>query len=550
MSGENPKPNLRTTEEVLKHLKDKGILKIEVEEAEKVINALLKTAKDFKPENPAMALKMYYQMGQTGLKLSDRQREILFKELTGYEIKDIMEMGAKASEIIEVDAVEIEEVTEEIDGSDVELPAVKKKDDRFLLDIVADAKITNLTIEMVKFGMKSYPKIKGKSTLGNILKGTGLGALALTTIIGGSGAILAARALRLAGKGLKAARGTAAKALHNKALKNMEKTKKGIDSEKKQLSELSEAQRGELDTFFLDHSLDIDKAQKTIQALRGDKILPEDAERIIITEYDSQSLVRDTNLTRIVNFDTLEIFEQAYGIDPDKMADFISRITVDKEGKLEFPEGTDIDVKQFNEDDMNLLSVAVSNESIVMGAQESSKLAISNYVEFKDGVIVVKEGVDLTTLPLETARIVKRMENKKIPEDLFAQVINGNDSITALIMCEQEILTNVAIEANREMSEIYADRGEIVTDDKKGVIKSSVEAITAASLHAKAKGIVERRIESHIQESITRNGGASESLLALAREKLIQKDEVQIPEHAPEKNNGQVHNVDDDGSRS
>ena len=533
MSVENPKPNLKTREEVLQYLKSKNLLRGEVAAADKAIEALLKTAQEFKPENPVIALKLYYEIGRTGLKINRNQQDRLFQELTGCEIKDIIEMGAREAEIIEAEPVVARhEVTEEhtdevVVENEGRVPATRTRDDRSILDKVADADLISLTVNTMKISGKSYRGIKKELNIENcrlakILAYTGVMGVGLTTLIGGTGLVLAARTLRLAGKVLKAAKGTAALHVQKNALKNMEKTKNGIEAEQQQLAELSETQRSELDTFVLDNGLETEKGVKAIQALREEKILPKDAERIILEEYGEVSLLRDISLTRIINSDTLEMFEQAYGIDQDKMAEFISKISIGEDGELEFPEDSDIDVSKFDEAARNSLNAAVYDESLVMGAQESSKLAVSDYIEFKDGAIAVKEGVDLRTLPKEVGRIVVRMQNKRVPEDLFDQVILDNNCITALIMCEEEILTNTAIEANREMSEIYADRGEIVTDEKKGVIRSSVEAITAASLHARAKAIVEKRVESHIFDAVTRNGGASERLLALAREKLIE----------------------------
>ena len=533
MSVENPKPNLKTREEVLQYLKSKNLLRGEVAAADKAIEALLKTAQEFKPENPVIALKLYYEIGRTGLKINRNQQDRLFQELTGCEIKDIIEMGAREAEIIEAEPVVARhEVTEEhtdevVVENEGRVPATRTRDDRSILDKVADADLISLTVNTMKISGKSYRGIKKELNIENcrlakILAYTGVMGVGLTTLIGGTGLVLAARTLRLAGKVLKAAKGTAALHVQKNALKNMEKTKNGIEAEQQQLAELSETQRSELDTFVLDNGLETEKGVKAMQALREEKILPKDAERIILEEYGEVSLLRDTSLTRIINSDTLEMFEQAYGIDQDKMAEFISKISIGEDGELEFPEDSDIDVSKFDEAARNSLNAAVYDESLVMGAQESSKLAVSDYIEFKDGAIAVKEGVDLRTLPKEVGRIVVRMQNKRVPEDLFDQVILDNNCITALIMCEEEILTNTAIEANREMSEIYADRGEIVTDEKKGVIRSSVEAITAASLHARAKAIVEKRVESHIFDAVTRNGGASERLLALAREKLIE----------------------------
>ena len=45
-------------------------------------------------------------------------------------------------------------------------------------------------------------------------------------------------------------------------------------------------------------------------------------------------------------------------------------------------------------------------------------------VEFKDGVIVVKEDVDFRTLPKEVGEIVENLQNKRVPEELFSQLIN------------------------------------------------------------------------------------------------------------------------------
>ena len=250
MSVENPKPNLKTREEVLQYLKSKNLLRGEVAAADKAIEALLKTAQEFKPENPVIALKLYYEIGRTGLKINRNQQDRLFQELTGCEIKDIIEMGAREAEIIEAEPVVARhEVTEEhtdevVVENEGRVPATRTRDDRSILDKVADADLISLTVNTMKISGKSYRGIKKELNIENcrlakILAYTGVMGVGLTTLIGGTGLVLAARTLRLAGKVLKAAKGTAALHVQKNALKNMEKTKNGIEAEQQQLAELS-----------------------------------------------------------------------------------------------------------------------------------------------------------------------------------------------------------------------------------------------------------------------------------------------------------------------
>lgn len=523
MSVENPKPNLKTREEVLQYLKNKNVLKIEVKEAEKVIDQLLETAKDFKPENPAAALKLYYQMGQMGLKLSDKQRIYLFRELTGYEVTDIMRDAPAEvehdSDIIDADTTDLVPAHSKTPKKQNE-PTKRKS----LLDIVADAKITNLTVDMVKFGFKSYPKIKGKSTLGNILKGTGLGALALTTIIGGSGAILAARAVRWVGKGLKAVKGTAAKALHNKALNDMKKTKDGLDEQKKMLEDFSKQQRSALDSKVVEYGLEAEDGYKFIKQLRDGKVTTEECENAIISEYDSISEVRDTNLSRMVNSDIIAELQANHNIDPDQLTDIINGITFGEDGKPVLPDGCELTIDEFNEDEINLLRVAARNTATIFEAPESDKVSLFEYVELKDGKVQVKDGVTMDSLSPNVVKMIRLMQNKTIDSGLYEEVVQSTQSIEVLLMCEEEILTNTAIEANIEMKKIYEDRGELVGEQTPGLFKSGVELITAASLRSKAQNIVKRRMEGHINDSITRNNGATERLLTLARERLLERE--------------------------
>ena len=78
------------------------------------------------------------------------------------------------------------------------------------------------------------------------------------------------------------------------------------------------------------------------------------------------------------------------------------------------------------------------------------------------------------------------------------------------------------------------------------MMECGVEAITAASLRAKAKNLVERRMEGHINDSITRNNGATERLLTLARERLLEKEVNQNSnEHRTLENQQHDHDEED-----
>ncbi len=550
MSVENPKPNLRTSEEVVKYLKEKNLLKTEEKLVTKVIDNLLKLSKTFNPNNPSHTMKMYYEMGQMGLKLTDEQCEILFKELTGYGLEDLQvaEVYEGEPDVIISEVVEHEGEHEgEPEGEGVEIGAdipknnsvpIKTEKRKSLINIIADAKITDLTVSMAKFTVKSYSNVKkDKSTLGNILKGTGLGALALTTVIGGSGAILAARALRLAGKGLKAAKGTAEKALHNKAVKTKAQTEQGLVKQKDELEQLAEVKRKDLDATVQAFGRDAEAGYKTIVAFRDGKMTPEDCEKIILSEYDSVSEIRDQNLSRMANFDIIAELQEKYGLDADQIATLISGITIEKD-KIVYPEGLGI---EFKEEDEALLRVAMRNEAVIFEAPEDVKIKLFEYLEFKDGQAKLKEGVDLEAMPSNVAKIAKIiLNNKTMDKSLAMETLGLTETVTVLIMAEEEILINSILEANREMTEVFANKSKTITEEQKGFVKSSIEAITATSLRAKAKGLVERRLESHIQDTIIRNGDASERLLALAREKLldtpanaIEKDSQVLGDNAP-----------------
>ena len=535
MSVESPKPNLKTKEDVLNYLQDKGKLKIPTKQANRIINSLLDLGKKYDPTVPSMTINILCKIGGLGINFSENQIHALFKELTGYELKDMIKSGTEHEEEAPADATIVEEEIEtgSHDAVPKDLVPIQSKTPKkqteptkrkSLIDTVADAKITNLVVDMVKFGFKSYSKTKGESTLLNILKGTGLGALALTTIIGGSGAILAARAVRLVGKGLKAVKGTAAKAMHNKAVKDMQKIKTGLDDQKKMLDEFSKHQRGELDSKVVEYGLEAGDGYKFIKQLRDGKVTTEECENAIISEYDSVSEVRDINLSRIVNSDIIAELQVSHDIDSDQLTDIINGITFDEEGNPVLPDGCELTIDEFNEDEINLLRVAARNTATIFEAPESDKVSIFEYVELKDGKVQVKDGVTMDSLSPNVVKMIRLMQNKTIDSGLYEEVVQSTQSIEVLLMCEEEILTNTAIEANIEMTKIYADRGELVGEQTTGLFKSGVELITAASLRSKAQNIVERRMEGHINDSITRNNGATERLLTLARERLLERE--------------------------
>lgn len=507
-------------------------------------------------------------MASIGITKSAIQNKF-FEGLTGYKIED--QVQTQDEEVLEGEVIDTPVDVPRDAGYEVIDPNPVKTDlqnikglGKRVFNRVADTKITTMAYNMAVFGVDSYMKIKGTNKLGNILKGALITYADLNAILFGTGVVVAARTLRftgkLLGKAFKAIKGTAEKAMHNKAVKDIAATKEKLSKQGHDLEALLDQKIAETDEIATDFSKGSNFVQEFME-LRGAEEPSIDAihkcEDRLGYEFADVSGVRDDNLSRMVNRDTITMlldkvdFTGTLGRhtkDEDRVFVFIEDLTFDKEGNPILPEGyEDIDLSSLDENDMEALRGAVEKSSIVHGTSDISKLEVIDYLECVDGKLQLKAGVNRDALSDELVTLLGTFEGVTFDKDLYDEIGLSNQTLEYLISCQEELLIRTSISATREMEEIVENRSKTITSEQKGFFKSAVEFGKALTTKLQAKAIVGKRVDAHIMDGIVRNTSANDRLMEIAHERLI-TDQQQMGD--PNRENLLGHENDSAGTPS
>ena len=404
-----------------------------------------------------------------------------------------------------------------------------------LYNKIADSSRLDFVLKTGYAAVDLYQDIRGISTLGNLLKGVAIGYGATSVAALGAVAITTLKVARWGVRKFVAAKDTLAKAMHNKAIRDIATVEKGLEAQKKALGEISENGIKQLDESaaelgFIGENGEITDAvyKMIVDSRTSDEPTHEECEDALTQRFTEESERRDSNISMLSSQRTIKMLKTKFSLTAEQAFEIIQNVEIGEDNEIHLDESYGIDLSVLTADEKKFLINASKRDAKISVISESAKreaIGLIEVISSENGpVFGVKSGVDIKELPADVRHIVNMLHGRTASERALDIIKESHSTLDFLADCESELLTRIAVKANEEMSEsVKETKGKV--QEQKGFLKSASEGIKGINLKIKAKSIVEKRQGQAINSAIKRNDVASAKLISLAQERLQVKGE-------------------------